>query len=162
MIPLAEPQVRAAFVNCSKGEAKRLNVPRDLADQPWGDLDYLGWRDPQSPGRGYLVTVREGEPWGIVLRVPESKVGQGRRNMCSLCVSVHSGGVSLMVAPRAGKAGQVGHSAGTYICSDLRCSLYVRRKLATNTTGMNETLTIEQRVERLVANLESFAAKVDR
>jgi len=46
---LTEQEIRAAFVNCAKGEARRLNVPRDLAGQPWDDLDFLGWRDPQSP-----------------------------------------------------------------------------------------------------------------
>jgi hypothetical protein len=38
--PLTEPEIRAAFVNCTEGEAKRLNVPRDLAEQPWDDLDF--------------------------------------------------------------------------------------------------------------------------
>ncbi|MFF2198578.1 FBP domain-containing protein, partial [Streptomyces sp. NPDC058157] len=48
MKPLTEQEIRAAFVNCTKGEAKRLTVPHDLADRPWEHLDYLGWRDPQS------------------------------------------------------------------------------------------------------------------
>ena len=42
-------------------------------------------------------------------------------------------GVSLMVAPRAGRAGQQGNSVGTYICSDLTCSLVVRGKVQTGT-----------------------------
>lgn len=160
MTPLSEPQIRASFVNCSKGEAKRLNIPRDLGQRPWDDLDYLGWRDPQSPQRGYLVAEADGRLCGIVLRAPESTVGHARKSMCSLCLTVQSGGVSLMVAPRAGKAGQQGHSVGTYICSDLACSLYVRRKRETGTPGMHETLTIDQRVDRLVGNLTSFLARV--
>ena len=72
------------------------------------------------------------------------------------------GGVSLMVAPRAGKAGKQGHSVGTNICADLACSLYLRGKLQTGTPGMHETLTVDQRVERLVGNLESFIARVTR
>ncbi|MEV0476177.1 FBP domain-containing protein, partial [Streptomyces prunicolor] len=51
MRPLTEREIRAAFVNCTKGEAKRLSIPRDLAERPWDDLDFLGWRDPQAPGR---------------------------------------------------------------------------------------------------------------
>jgi hypothetical protein len=158
--PLTEPQIRASFVNCTKGEAKRLNVPRDLADRPWDDLDYLGWSDPQAPTRRYLVAEVDGATYGVVLRINEASVGAARRSMCSLCITVQSGGVSLMVAPRAGKAGQQGNSVGTYICSDLACSLYVRGKLRTGTPGMHETLTVEQRATRLVANLESFVAKV--
>ena len=66
MNPLTEPEIRASFVNCSKGEAKRLNVPRNLADQPWDDLDLLGWRDPQSRTRAYLVAEHAGTLRGVV------------------------------------------------------------------------------------------------
>ena len=45
MEPLTEPEIRASFANCSKGEAGRIKVP-DLAAVPWGDLDFLGWADP--------------------------------------------------------------------------------------------------------------------
>ena len=59
--PLTEPEIRAAFVNCSKGEAKRASIPRDLSGQPWEDLDFLGWRDPQSPERAYLAAEVDGK-----------------------------------------------------------------------------------------------------
>ena len=159
--PLTETEIRAAFVNCSKGEAQRLSLPRDLAELAWAELDYLGWRDPQAPARGYLVTEREGRPCGIVLRAPG--VGVGRRaSMCSLCMTVRSGGVALMVAPRAGRAGQRGHSVGTPMCSDLACSAYVRGKASASSPVLQETLTTEQRIARLVANVESFVARVLR
>jgi hypothetical protein len=158
--PLTEPQIRSSFVNCSKGESKRINVARGLVGRPWADLDYLGWRDPQSRSRGYLVAAHEGSLVGVVLRAPDKTPGAARKNMCSLCMTLHSGGVSLMVAPRAGKAGQQGHSVGTYICSDLQCSLYARHKLSTGTPRMHETLTIDQRVERLAGNLAAFLRRV--
>lgn len=159
--PLTDAEIRASFVNCSKGEAKRLNLPRDLADASWPELDYLGWRDPQAPARGYLVTEHEGRLCGIVLRAPG--VGVGRRaSMCSLCMTVRSGGVALMVAPRAGKAGQHGHSVGTPMCADLTCSLYVRGRLTTSSPFLQETLTTEQRIARLVANVDTFVARVLR
>lgn len=160
MEPLTEPEIRASFVNCSKGEATRLHVPRDLDARPWEDLDYLGWTDLQTPARRYLVAHVDGATCGIVLRINEATVGAARRSMCSLRITVQSGGVSLMVAPRAGRAGQQGNSVGTYICSDLGCSLYVRGKRSTGTPGMHETLTVEQRAARLVTNLEWFVAKV--
>ena len=102
--PLTESQIRASFVNCSKGEAKRLHVPRDLDTVPWDDLDYFGWIDPRSPQRSHLVAELDGTTYGLVLRANEVRVA--RRSMCSLCITVQSGGVSLMVAPRAGKAGR--------------------------------------------------------
>ncbi|MBO4255142.1 FBP domain-containing protein [Streptomyces griseorubiginosus] len=161
MKPLTEQEIRAAFVNCSKGEAKRLSVPRDLAEQPWEDLDFLGWRDPQAPDRAYLVAELEGQVRAVVLRGSSAGSWQTRRSMCSICLTTHSGGVSLMVAPRAGKAGQQGNSVGAYICSDLACSLYVRgKKEAGPGARLHETITLEEKVRRTVANVAAFVAKV--
>ncbi|MDY0815849.1 FBP domain-containing protein [Kitasatospora purpeofusca] len=159
MKPLTEPEIRAAFVNCTKGEASRLNVPRDLAEQPWDDLDFLGWRDPQAPDRAYLATVLDGRPVAVALRSSGAASWQARRSLCSLCVTTHTGGVSLLVAARAGKAGKQGNSVGAYMCADLACSLYVRGKKEVG-TKLHESLTLEEKIERTVANLASFLAKV--
>jgi hypothetical protein len=159
MEPLTEPQIRAAFVNCSKGEAQRLPVPRDLAARPWDDLDFLGWRDPRSADRAYLVTVLGGRPQALVLRCPAAR--GLRRGMCSICLTTHTGGVSLMVAPKAGKAGRQGDTVGTYVCSDLACSLYVRgRKQLALSARLEESLTVDEKVARTTANLASFIARV--
>ncbi|WP_328784498.1 FBP domain-containing protein [Streptomyces canus] len=161
MEPLTEQEIRAAFVNCTKGEAKRLSVPRDLAERPWEDLDYLGWRDPQAPDRAYLVAVLDGRPTALALRGSAAGSWQTRRSMCSLCLTTHSGGVSLMVARRAGKAGQQGNSVGAYMCDDLSCSLYVRgKKDAGAGARLHETLTLDEKIRRTVTNLAAFVAKV--
>lgn len=161
MKPLTEPEIRAAFVNCTMGETKRLSVPRDLADRPWSDLDFLGWRDPQGPDRAYLVTELEGRPTGLALRCPSAASWQTRRSLCSMCLTAHTGGVSLMVAPKAGKAGRQGNSVGAYICSDLACSLYVRgAKDAGAGARLPESLTLEEKVQRTVANVVAFIGKV--
>ncbi|MFF4629550.1 MULTISPECIES: FBP domain-containing protein [Streptomyces] len=161
MEPLTEQEIRAAFVNCTKGEAKRLAVPRDLAERPWEDLDYLGWRDPQAPDRAYLVTVLDGRPRAVQLRAGARGFSQTRKSMCSMCLTTHTGGVSLMVAPKAGKAGQQGNSVGAYICDDLACSLYVRGKRDAGAGArLHETLTLEEKVQRTVTNLTAFIAKV--
>ncbi|WP_405876168.1 MULTISPECIES: FBP domain-containing protein [unclassified Streptomyces] len=162
MEPLTEQEIRAAFVNCTKGEAKRLSVPRDLADRPWGDLDFLGWRDPQAPDRAYLVTEwDDGRPKAVALRGSSAAVGQARRSMCSMCLTTHSGGVSLMVAPKAGRAGQQGNSVGAYMCTDLACSLYVRGlRDAGIGARLHETITLEEKIRRTVANVAAFVAKV--
>ncbi|MFH9750311.1 FBP domain-containing protein [Streptomyces griseus] len=161
MEPLTEKEIRAAFVNCTKGEAKRLSVPRDLTDRPWGDLDFLGWRDPQAPARAYLVIPSDRGAVGVQLRSSDAGSWQTRRSMCSMCVTTHTGGVSLLVAPRSGKAGQQGNSVGAYMCSDLACSLYVRgKKDAGVGARLHESLTLEQKIERTMANLDAFVAKV--
>ena len=162
MEPLTEQEIRAAFVNCTKGEARRLSVPRDLAERPWDDLDFLGWRDPQAPDRAYLVTEwSDGRPRAVALRGSSTTVGQTRRSMCSMCLTTHSGGVSLMVAPKSGKAGQQGNTVGAYICSDLACSLYVRGKRDAGIGArLHETITLEEKIRRTVANVAAFVAKV--
>ncbi|MET8585828.1 FBP domain-containing protein [Streptomyces collinus] len=161
MRPLTEREIRAAFVNCTKGEAKRLSVPRDLAEQPWDDLDFFGWRDPQAPDRAYLATELDGRPVALALRTSGASSWQARRSMCSLCLTTHTGGVTLMVAAKAGRAGQQGNSVGVYMCGDLACPLYVRgKKDAGVGARLPESLTLEEKVQRTVANLAAFIARV--
>lgn len=173
MDPLDEQQIRASFINCSKGEARRLNLPRDLADLPWSDLDFLGWRDPGAPDRAYLVSPAAGNgdgdggeaagPVGITLRIS----GGAQRNLlrsslCSICVTAHSGGgVDLLAAPLAGAAGRQSNTVATYMCADLACSLYMRGKKQTALARrIEETLTLDEQIARTRRNLETFLAKV--
>ena len=160
MRPLTQRDIRASFVNCTKGEASRMHIPHDLDSRQWGDLDYFGWRDAQSPARGYLVADLDGHLQGITLRAPQSTVGSARKSMCSLCMTVRSGGVSLMVAPRAGSRGQRGNTVGTYICSDLQCSLSIRGKRPGDGPVIPETLSVDDRAARLLTHLEEFLGRV--
>jgi len=41
MRPMTEQQVRRSFVNCSRGEAQGLTLPKGFADLDWSDLDLL-------------------------------------------------------------------------------------------------------------------------
>ncbi|MFB7948189.1 FBP domain-containing protein [Kitasatospora phosalacinea] len=162
MRALTEPEIRASFVNCSKGEAKRLPVPRDLAERRWADLDFLGWRDLGAPDRAYLVAVLDDAPVGITLRSPNVKRSLTRTNVCSVCITAHAGsGVSLLTAPRAGAAGREGNSVGTYLCADLACSLYVRGLRRTASVSRpDESLPLEEQIARTVTNLEAFLRQV--
>ncbi|MFD3620324.1 FBP domain-containing protein [Streptomyces sp. NPDC058676] len=162
MNPLTEHDIRNSFVNCSKGEAKRLPLPRDLDQRPWDHLDFLGWRDPGAPDRSYLVTEREGRPVGVTLRFPSSKRGFLHRSMCSLCLTTHpGGGVSLMTARKAGPAGREGNSVGLYMCTDLACSLYLRGKKALESgSRFEESLTLEEQIVRTRSNLTAFLDKL--
>jgi hypothetical protein len=161
MEPVTEHDIRASFVNCTKGEAKRLAVPRDLAERPWEDLDFLGWRDPAAPERAYLVTESGDGLVGVALRRATPATG-ARRGMCSLCLTTHTGdGVSLMTARKAGRDGQQGNSVGAYLCTDLACSLYLRGKKDAGPGGrIHESLALPEKVERTTTNLAAFLAKV--
>lgn len=137
-----------------------MHIPHDLDSRPWSELEYFGWRDPQSPDRGYLVADLDGHLQGITLRAPQSTVGSARKSMCSLCMTMRSGGVSLMVAPRAGSRGQNGNTVGTYICADLQCSLSIRGKRPVDGPDIRETLSTEDRAARLLAHLQEFLGRV--
>ncbi|QNP74453.1 FBP domain-containing protein [Streptomyces roseirectus] len=162
MRALSEHEIRGSFVNCSKGEAKRLAIPRDLDERPWDELDFLGWRDPGAPDRSYLVTEHAGRLVGVTLRFPSSQRGFLHRSMCSLCLTTHrGGGVSLMTARKAGAAGREGNSVGVYMCTDLACSLYIRgRKVPDSGSRFEESLTVEQQIDRTTGLLSAFLDKL--
>ncbi|QTE02606.1 FBP domain-containing protein [Streptomyces cyanogenus] len=162
MRPLTEQDIRTSFVNCSKGEAKRVAVPRDLGERPWDDLDFLGWRDPGAPDRSYLVTERDGRLVGVALRFPAGRHGFLHRSMCSVCLTTHRGsGVSLMTARKAGAAGREGNSVGLYMCADLACSLYVRgRRTPESGARFEESLTLDEQIARARGNLDAFLDKL--
>jgi hypothetical protein len=156
MRSVTEREIRSSFVNCSKGEAKRLAVPRDLVEWPWDDLDFLGWRDPAAPERAYLVAEDGAGLVGIVLR-RAATAGQARRGMCSLCLTTHTG-VSLMTARKAGRAD---NSVGAYLCTDLACSLYLRgKKDAGPGARIQESLALPEKIERTRSNLAGFLGRV--
>ncbi|GAA2802658.1 FBP domain-containing protein [Kitasatospora sp. CM 4170] len=162
MRPLSENEIRGSFVNCSKGEARRLNLPRGLDELPWDALDFLGWRDQGAPDRGYLVAEHGGELVGITLRVPSVRRSLRMSNVCSLCICTHAGsGVALLAARRAGAAGREGNTVGTYVCADLACSLHLRGlKKSALVSRPEESLSVEEQVARMTGNLEAFLAKV--
>lgn len=157
-----ESEIRNSFVNCSRGEAKRANLPEDLDDVPWADLDFLGWVDPKAPQLAYVVVRRDGVLTGIRLRRNSSS--SGRPRMCSLCCTVHpANGVTLMSANRAGQAGRHGNSVGLEVCADLRCSGYARGWAPAPVVSLlEETIPREQRIERLMRNLDSLVRRVLR
>ncbi|GAA0420323.1 hypothetical protein Acor_30260 [Acrocarpospora corrugata] len=152
-------EIRASLVNCTKGEVKRLAVPRDLDARPWADLDFLGWQDPASPGRAYLIAEQGDRLVGVALRRATAHAGFVRRSMCSICLTTHTGdGVSLMTARRPGGSGD---SVGAYICTDLACSLYLRGKKDAGPGGrMPESLTLEEKIGRTAVNVTEFLQKV--
>ncbi|BBH67425.1 hypothetical protein ACTI_41100 [Actinoplanes sp. OR16] len=166
MRPLDEKEIRDSFVNCSKGEAGRIRLPAGFADGgvPWADIDFLGWTDPGAPQRALLVVPGEEGPAGFVLRRPESvRTSALRSSMCQVCLTEHgAGGVVLFAAPLAGASGRRGNTVGAYICADLACSLYLRGKRTPKMrlVRREETLTLEERIDRALSNLAAFTDRV--
>ncbi len=163
MRALGDKEIRASFVNCSKGEARRLTLPAGFAETPWSDLDFLGWRAPKAPDRGYVVAERDEELVGIALRASTgARRSMLKSSICSVCVTPQAGsGIALLVAPRAGEAGRQGNSVGLYVCADLACSLYVRgKKTSALARRFDESLTPEEQNDRTVRNLNGFLDQV--
>ncbi len=127
MQPLTDTAIRRSMVNCSRSEAATMTMPEGLSSLDWEARDFLGWRDPRAPQRGYLVQWRDGAPLGLMLRAPGSRMSRARAAMCALCHYGQSAdNVALFTARRAGQRGRDGNTVGTYICADLACSVNVR------------------------------------
>jgi len=153
--------LRASFVNCSRSVAATLPLP-ELADQPWADLDFLGWRDARAPLRAYLVAPRPAgldaprANVGLVLRVAQPPPGRRGGRLCALCHAAHAAdGVRLVTGVRPSRPGGGHSSAGTYLCADLACSLYARG-LRLPPGPQPEPAATPGRLAELVARRDAF------
>jgi hypothetical protein len=118
------------------------------------------------PARSLLVVPGDDGPTGLVLRRPEAtgaKANGTRSTMCRVCLAEHgaSGGGAVRRA-LAGAAGRRGNTVGEYLCADLGCPLYVRgkRQPKMRLVRREETLTLDERVNRTMTNLSSFVGRV--
>lgn len=166
MEPISEAEIRRSFLNCSKGEANRVKLPADFGATPWADLDFFGWIDPSAPQRAAIAVPGPAGLRTLLLRRADRASATGsasRSSMCQVCLTSHaSGGVSLFTAARAGASGRNGNSLGEYLCADLACSLYLRgkRQPRMRLVKYEETLTLDEKIERAMAKLDSFVERV--
>ena len=162
MNPLTERQIRASFVNCSRGEAARLTLPADLDEVRWDRLDYYGWIDRKASERAYLVLTVDDTTVGISLRAPEVTTKR-RRAVCAWCEDIYAtADVSLYVARRAGASGRNGDTIGTLICTRFACSMNVRRQPRIIEAGEDPDGVIRRRIDGLRERSVQFAREVLR
>ena len=163
MRALTEQEVRRSFVNCSRGEASGLSLPRDFAGLDWAGLELLGWRDPKAPLRGYLVVGTEDRPVGIAVRAADTRMSSRTTAMCLLCQTTQAGdAVSLFTAKRAGEAGRTGNTVGTYMCADLGCAERVRTEIPPWLQDRNPAEVVAERADELRERVQGFVAAVRR
>jgi hypothetical protein len=161
MRPLTEKEIRRSFVNSSRSETMALTLPPALADVPWEEREFLGWRDPRAPLRGYAVLWGDDRPVGIALRAADSRMSSRTAAMCLLCESAQGGAdVSLVTAKRAGEAGRNGNTIGQYICADLDCSRRVRTETPPWLRDRDPDDVLPARIASLRARLGGFADHV--
>jgi hypothetical protein len=159
MKPLTEAEIRGSFVNATKGEIERMPLP-GLHEVIWESREFLGWRDPGAPLRGYLVHWMGDRAVGIVVRASEVGLRHGISAMCALCRTPQpSGQVTLFSAPRAGEAGRNGNSIGTYICDDLACS-FIIRIVPASLPMQSPADIVAARATGLLERVEAFTADV--
>lgn len=156
MHPLTEAQIRASFVNTSKGDAERVPMP-GLHEVVWTDREYLGWHDAGAPQRAYLTVWKGDRPMSLVLRAADRSIRPGISAMCSLCHMPQPGGqVALFAAPRSGSAGRNGDTVGTYICADLGCSAIIRIAPPPAPMQIPPAEIVQRRIEGLRSRLDAF------
>jgi hypothetical protein len=160
MKPLTESDIRHSFVNATKGEVERMPLP-GLHEVMWESREFLGWRDPGAPLRGYLVHWADDQPVGILLRASEVGLRPGISAMCGLCHTPQpSSQVTLFTAPRAGESGRNGNSIGTYVCDDLACSIIIRMVPAAHPMHPDPDEVVAARAIGLLERVQAFSATV--
>jgi hypothetical protein len=159
MKPLTDAEIRDSFVNASPAESLRMPLP-GLHEVVWDEREYLGWRDPGSPQRGYLAYWRDGHVVGLVLHAVETRL-RGGSAICSLCNTPQPAGqVTMFTAQRAGRAGERGDSVGTYICADLACSLLIRIAPPQYEAQPSPDVVVARRAGTLETRLDAFVSRV--
>jgi hypothetical protein len=161
MQQITAQQIRSSFINASRSEATKLNLPRDFGTLDWESLDFLGWRDGKMPLRGYLVVPGPDGLTGIMLRAPEGGAKKNRSVLCELCRDVFSKeDVLLWVAKRAGQSGRDGNTVGTLICADFLCSGNVRKEPPANEINPDPAAVVLRQIDGLQARTAQFVDRV--
>lgn len=160
MRPLTAEDIRLSLINVDDDERTLVTLP-GLHETLWEEREFLGWRDPNHPTRGYLVFWDGDTPRGVKVRAAESPLPAGRPALCSLCHTQQPAPqVSLFVAPKAGERGRRGDSVGTYLCADLACSTLIRITPPKGRTHPDPEFSTQHRAEGLTERLARFAARV--
>ena len=162
MNTLTESQLRDAFVNASKGEAKRAML-HDLDQIDFTRLDYLGWQDAKKPRNHYIALELDGQVAALLLRGPENP--PAKKLLCAWCEDIVDGvHAASFVAPLAGASGRRGNTVGTAICADFRCSRNVRREPSSFEIRSEDPALLayhrEQKIEGLRERSTAFVRSV--
>lgn len=160
MRPLNSTEIQNSFVNASRSETEKIVLPKDLDGLNWDRMDYLGWRDPKLPLRGYLVALKNGQPIGVVLRAPEGTFKPGKV-LCELCRDVFSKlDVFMWVAKKSGTAGKRGDTSGTLICANFDCSHNVRVPPAETEMYPDPQVIVDRQVAGLQERAVRFVSRI--
>jgi hypothetical protein len=161
MQAITAQQIRSSFINASRSEAAKLNLPRDFDSLDWDRLDFLGWRDAKMPLRGYLMVPRPTGLAGVMLRAPEGGAKKNRSVLCELCRAPSAKTDALLwVARRAGQPGRDGNSVGTLVCADFLCSGNVRVRPPADVINPDPAAVVGRQIQGLLIRTGQFLDRV--
>lgn len=161
MQKISDRDIRSSFINATRSETGKLNLPANFESLDWDKLDFLGWRDGKMPLRGYLIVPTETGVTGVLLRAPEGGAKKNRSVLCEMCRDIFSKeDVLLWVAKRAGQSGRNGNTIGTLICADFFCSANVRKAPPLNEINPDPAVVVERQVAELNVRIRKFLTRV--
>ncbi|MHA7247971.1 FBP domain-containing protein [Arthrobacter tecti] len=161
MEKVSDRQIRSSFINATRSEVAKLNLPPNFDSLDWENLDFLGWRDGKMPLRAYVIVPTEHGLTGLLLRAPEGGAKKNRTVLCEMCRDVFSKeDVLLWVARRGGKSGRNGNTVGTLICADFICSANVRREPPANEINPEPAVVVTRQIAALRTRIGKFLGRV--
>lgn len=125
MQPYTLTALRDALGNVDAATRKTARMPRLRFTPAVEERDYLGWRDPSAPQRGYIFVDGANGPEGIMLTKTRTRNSAQRAVMCEFCrlprrfeqVALFSAPISQLQRDQS--------TLGTYLCVDLDCNARV-------------------------------------
>ena len=158
---ISDREIRSSFINATRSETAKLNLPQYFDSLDWENLDFLGWRDAKMPLRAYLIVPTDRGLTGILLRAPEGGAKKNRSVLCEMCRDVFSKeDVLLWVAKRGVQSGRNGNTVGTLICADFICSANVRKLPPANEINPDPAVVVKRQIEDLRSRIGKFVGRV--
>lgn len=134
-----------------KKHIKNFKLPKDFDKIDWSKKNFLGWIHP-SGHLGYILEDFE-ESHRLWIFDCNTSNNNSTASMCSICLSIHGRGKTgtniFSIQDPVNKNTRNGY----YICADLGCDT---RVMEINENSMRETLTTEDKVIRMLINLENL------
>ncbi|WP_052492532.1 FBP domain-containing protein [Leucobacter komagatae] len=125
MQPYTLTALRDALGNVDAATRKTARMPRHSFTPAVEERDYLGWRDPSAPQRGYIFVDGVSGPEGIMLTKTRTRNSVKRAVMCEFCrIPRRFEQVALFTAPTS-QLQRDQSTLGTYLCVDLDCNARV-------------------------------------
>ncbi len=154
--------LRAALGNVDTAVRQTVRMPRHQLRPPLSERDYLGWRDPSAPQRGYLFTEDNTGLQGVMLTTTRTRTQATRSVMCEFCrIPRRFEQVALFVATTPGaQRGRQQRSLGTYLCVDLDCNARVNALRPLTPLDPPADVLVTERREDLARRSHAFIREV--